>query len=111
MLLALVVVMTACQQKKIGYVDNVKLMDSYQEKMDVEAKFKAKAENLTRKRDSISQAFQLELQEFQAKPRDWLRTKHRKNMGYCNSAVNLWGSNYSRKNSRSNKKARLKWIA
>ncbi|WP_420603527.1 OmpH family outer membrane protein [Flagellimonas sp.] len=57
----------ACQQNKIGYVDNVKLMDGYQEKIDVEAKFKTKVEALTKKRDSISQAFQLELQAFQTK--------------------------------------------
>ncbi|MEX0315940.1 MAG: OmpH family outer membrane protein [Allomuricauda sp.] len=65
LLIALVVV--ACQQNKIGYVDNVKLMDGYQEKIDVETKFKTKAEALTKKRDSISQSFQLELQEFQTK--------------------------------------------
>ncbi|WP_190810405.1 OmpH family outer membrane protein [Flagellimonas sp. S3867] len=57
----------ACQQNKIGYVDNVKLMDGYQEKIDIEAKFKTKVEALAKKRDSISQAFQLELQAFQTK--------------------------------------------
>ncbi|TMU55073.1 OmpH family outer membrane protein [Flagellimonas algicola] len=57
----------ACQQNKIGYVDNVKLLDDYQEKVDIEAKYKTKVDALTKKRDSISQAFQLELQEFQAK--------------------------------------------
>lgn len=57
----------ACQQNKIGYVDSVKLMDEYQEKKDIEAKFKVKADAMTRKRDSISQAFQMELQAFQAK--------------------------------------------
>ncbi len=65
LLIALVTV--ACQQSKIGYVDNIKLMDGYQEKIDIEAKFKTKVDVLTKKRDSISQAFQLELQEFQAK--------------------------------------------
>ncbi len=60
--------MASCQQQaKIGYVDNLKLMDEYQEKIDVEAKFKIKADALTKKRDSISQAFQLEAQAFQAK--------------------------------------------
>ncbi|MDC6365161.1 MULTISPECIES: OmpH family outer membrane protein [Flavobacteriaceae] len=65
----LVVALTAvaCQQNKIGYVDNVKLLDGYQEKIDVEAKFKVKADALAKKRDSISQAFQLELQELQTK--------------------------------------------
>ena len=81
MLLALVVVITACQQKKIGYVNNVELMDGYQEKIDVEAKFKAKAEGLTRKRDSISQAFQLELQEFQAKAQRMAQNKAQEEYG------------------------------
>ncbi len=60
-------VLASCKQEKIGYVDNVKLMNDYQEKIDVEAKFKVKADALTKKRDSISQAFQLEAQAFQAK--------------------------------------------
>jgi len=57
----------ACKQEKIGYVDNVKLMDEYQEKIDVEAKFKTKADALAKKRDSISQSFQIEAQAFQEK--------------------------------------------
>ena len=58
--------LTSCQQSKIGYVDNVKLMDEYQEKIDVEADFKVKLDALTKRRDSISQAFQAEAQAFQA---------------------------------------------
>ena len=57
----------SCTQEKIGYVDNVKLMQDYQEKIDIEAKFKVKADALTKKRDSISQAFQIEAQAFQVK--------------------------------------------
>lgn len=57
----------ACQQEKIGFVDNVKLMNEYQEKIDVEAKFKTKAEALAKTRDSISQSFQMEAQAFEAK--------------------------------------------
>lgn len=67
MILALAVMAMACQQNKIGFVDSVKLMDEYQEKMDVEARFKTKADAMTKKRDSISQSFQMELQAFQAK--------------------------------------------
>lgn len=62
-----VLIMASCQQEKIGYVDNIKLMDAYQQKIDIEAKFKTKADALTKKRDSISQAFQMEAQAFQAK--------------------------------------------
>ena len=57
----------ACQQDKNGFVDNVKLMKEYQEQMDIQAKFKIKAETLTKQRDSISQAFQAEAQAFQTK--------------------------------------------
>lgn len=65
--IVLAVLAISCQQNKIGFVDNVELLDGYQEKVDVEAKFNAKVETLSKKRDSISQAFQLELQEFQSK--------------------------------------------
>ena len=67
MILALAITAMACQQNKIGFVDSVKLMDEYQEKIDVEARFKTKADAMTKKRDSISQSFQMELQAFQAK--------------------------------------------
>lgn len=43
------------------------LMDKYQEKMDIEARYKTKTASLNKKRDSVSQAFQLEAQAFQAK--------------------------------------------
>lgn len=67
MVLAIALTAMACQQNKIGYVDSVKLMDEYQEKIDVEARFKTKADALAKKRDSISQSFQIELQAFQTK--------------------------------------------
>ncbi len=56
-----------CQQSKIAYVDYPELLDGYQRKKDVEAKFQLQAEEFARKRDSISQAFQLQAQEVQAK--------------------------------------------
>ncbi len=62
-----VILATACQQQKIGYVDTVELLEGYQEKIDVETRFNTKRSAFTKKRDSISQAFQLELQDFQTK--------------------------------------------
>lgn len=59
--------MMSCQQEKIGFVDNVKLMDGYQKKKDVEAAYQIKSEAFTRKRDSISQVFQMEAQDLQNK--------------------------------------------
>lgn len=62
-----IIIFTSCTQEKIAFVDNVKLMNEYQEKIDVEEKYKEKADVLTKKRDSISQAFQAEATEFQSR--------------------------------------------
>lgn len=77
----LVITAAACQQNKIGYVDNVKLMDDYKEKKDIEAKFQSKVEVLTKKRDSISQAFQIELQAFQSKAQSMSQKKAQEEYG------------------------------
>ncbi|MDO1512902.1 OmpH family outer membrane protein [Maribacter confluentis] len=69
------VLLASCQQEKIGYVDNVKLMDEYQQKIDVEAKFKERADVLAKRRDSISQAFQMEAQAFQTKAQSMSQSK------------------------------------
>ena len=65
----------SCQQEKIGFADNVKLMDTYKEKLDIEARFKTKSEAFTKKRDSISQAFQLEAQDFQSRAQKLAQAK------------------------------------
>lgn len=56
---------TSCQDKKIGYVDNTTLINEIQEKKDLETKFQGKQEAFKKKTDSISQAFQLEVQQTQ----------------------------------------------
>ena len=43
----------SCQQDKIGFVDNVGLMDKYQEKIDIETRYKAKTASFNKKRDSV----------------------------------------------------------
>jgi len=74
MALALISVF-ACQESKIGFVDNQKLMDEYQEKIDLETKVKAKVDKLTKKRDSISQSFQMRAQAFQEKAQKMAQSK------------------------------------
>lgn len=79
--LAIIFGLASCQETKIGYVDNVKLMDEYQEKIDVEAEFTKKTEALGKKRDSISQAFQAEAQAFQAEAEKMSQTKAQEQYG------------------------------
>lgn len=62
------VALTSCQeQAKIGFVDNGKVINDYQEKKDIEDKYKVKDEAFKKRTDSIGKAFQLEAQAFQLK--------------------------------------------
>ncbi|GAB5473161.1 MAG: OmpH family outer membrane protein [Maribacter sp.] len=90
--LALVtLIVFSCQQQKIGYVDNVKLMDAYQEKIDIEAKFKSKAEVLGKKRDSITQAYQIEAQAFQLKAQKMSQQKAQEEYGVMQQRAQFIG--------------------
>lgn len=57
----------SCQQQKIAYVDNSFVINDYQEKKDIEAKYKVKVDAYNKKRDSLGKSLQLEYQEFQLK--------------------------------------------
>lgn len=59
--------MAACQQDKIGFVDNTKLLEGYQEKIEVQSKYDTKNEAFNKKRDSIVQAIGLEEQTLKNK--------------------------------------------
>lgn len=63
--LVLVTFYSCQEEKKIGYVDNSILINEYQEKKDIETKFQRKEDVFKKKADSISQAFQLEVQDTQ----------------------------------------------
>ncbi|WP_308991752.1 OmpH family outer membrane protein [Mariniflexile litorale] len=63
---AVMLAFTSCQeQAKIGFVDNGTVINDYQEKKDIEAKFQTKEEAFRKKADSVGQEFQLEVQETQ----------------------------------------------
>ena len=59
--------MSSCQkEQKIGFIDNGKVINEYQQKKDLEAKYLAKDGAFQKRADSIGQAFQLEAQAFQS---------------------------------------------
>lgn len=68
-------ILAACKQEKIGYVDTVRLMENSEEKKDIESKYQVKSASWTKKRDSISQALQLEAQALQTKVQSMSQTK------------------------------------
>ena len=73
--LLLIVLMSCQNQQKIGFVDNGKMINEYQEKKDVEEKYRQKEQTFQVKTDSISKAFQLEAQDFQLKASSMPRSK------------------------------------
>lgn len=60
------VAFASCQeQQKIAFIDNGKVINDYQMKIDIEDQFKIKDEAFKKRMDSIGKAFQLEAQNFQ----------------------------------------------
>lgn len=66
--LMVLVAFASCQeQQKIAFIDNGKVINDYQMKIDIEEQFKQKDEVFKVRMDSIGKAFQMEAQGFQAK--------------------------------------------
>jgi outer membrane protein len=60
--------LVSCEQSlKTGFIDNSEVINKYQEKLDIEAKYKAKIDAFQKRTDSTTKAFQIEAQAFQAK--------------------------------------------
>lgn len=87
-----VLMIVSCQnQSKIGYVDNVKLMEDFQEKKDFDTRFKVKDDAMTKKRDSISQAYQFEAQAFQIKASKMSQAKAQEEYGVMQQRAQQMG--------------------
>ena len=87
----LVVGVSACKQDKIGFVDNVKLMSEYQEKIDVEEAYKKKMEVLSKKSDSLNQSFQLEYQQLQTRAQRMSQKKAQEELGLLQQKTQFIG--------------------
>lgn len=61
------VTLASCQEQKIGYVDNGKVINEIQEKKDIESKYDVLNESLKSRADSIGRTYQTEYQELQGK--------------------------------------------
>lgn len=62
-----ILLFTSCQQQKIGYVNNGDIINELIEKKDIEKKYQDKDKVFQAKRDSMVNAFQLEIKEAQTK--------------------------------------------
>jgi outer membrane protein len=81
--LALVmVVFSSCQkEKKIAYIENGTVINDYQEKKDIEARFQLQDEAFRKRADSIGRAFQAEVQSTQATAQKSSQSKAQELMG------------------------------
>ncbi len=73
--------LASCQQDNIAFVDSTKLINEYQEKIDVEAQFKTKADKFQKRADSLSRAFQGEAMEFENKSKSLSQTAAQEQYG------------------------------
>ncbi|MEN8885300.1 MAG: OmpH family outer membrane protein [Winogradskyella sp.] len=64
--LVILVAFASCQdQTKIAFVDNGKVINDYQMKIDIENRFKKKDEDYKKRTDSIGKSYQLDAQQTQ----------------------------------------------
>ncbi|QRM88700.1 OmpH family outer membrane protein [Lacinutrix sp. WUR7] len=63
--LVTVLVFTSCEQQKIAFIDNGELINEYQGKKDIEAKYKIKDEAFKKNTDSLASGFQIEAKAFE----------------------------------------------
>ncbi|MEN1784681.1 MAG: OmpH family outer membrane protein [Bacteroidota bacterium] len=80
-ILIAMLILVSCDQNKIGYVEYISLMDDYQEKIDIENKYKVKSEAMNKKRDSLAQAIQLEYQAVQTRVQSMSEKKAQEEIG------------------------------
>ena len=65
-----ILIFTSCQQtEKIGFIDNSKLINEYQEKIDIEERIKVKVTAFQKRTDSLRKVFQLDVNEAEIKAR------------------------------------------
>lgn len=66
--LSLILVLVSCEeQQKIAFIDNAKVVNEFQKKIDFEKEFQVKVTAFNKKADSLEKAIQIEAQLFQAK--------------------------------------------
>jgi len=77
-----ILTLASCQQsQKIGFIDNGKVINDYQKKIDLEEEFKAKDLAFQKRTDSIGKAFQLEVQQTQVLAQKETQSKAQELMG------------------------------
>lgn len=80
-LLAMMVLASCQKPNKIGFIDNGTVINDYQEKKDIEAKFQEKEEKFRKRADSIGRAFQAEVQVTQKEAQRASQKKQQELMG------------------------------
>ncbi len=106
--LAAILVLASCQQNKIAYVDYATLMDGFDKKVELETRFQSRAAAFARKRDSISQAFQLEAQDLQSKTQGMSQQKAQEEFSALQQRGQLIGNQLQQEEQRMQQEGQVK---
>ncbi|WP_088339974.1 OmpH family outer membrane protein [Robiginitalea sediminis] len=107
-ILAGAILLASCEQNKIAHVDYATLMDGYQRKKDLESGYQIKAENYARKRDSISQVFQMEAQEMQNRARSMSQQSAQEEMNALQQRAQMVGQQLQQEEQQMQRMGQLK---
>ncbi|GAK77476.1 MULTISPECIES: OmpH family outer membrane protein [Nonlabens] len=67
-LVAILIIAASCQEtQKVVFIDNAKVYEEYQEKIDLEASITKRQEDFKKRTDSLAMAYQMEAAPLQAK--------------------------------------------
>lgn len=91
----------AYQQSKIAYIESSDLVNDYQEKKDIEARIQVKIDAYEKKRDSLSQAFKVEAEDFDLEAPKMPQAKAQERYNALLQKSHLFSNDYSRRNKRS----------
>lgn len=75
LILATALLAISCEQQKIAFVDNTKLISEYQEKIDLENEYQVAFEQFQKQADSLGAIFQAEAQDFQNRAQKMSQSK------------------------------------
>ena len=98
----------SCQETKIAYVDYPSLLDGYERKKDVEANYQNQAEAYTRRRDSISQAFQIQAQEVQSQTQSMSQQAAQEQMNSLQQRAQLIGQQLQQEEAQMQRMGQMK---
>lgn len=92
--IAVVGLVSCAKQDNIVFVDRTKLLDEYQERKDLESKYKDKLEKYGMKKDSVSKALDIEAKDFQDKAKSMSQKQQEEKYNMLMQKSQYWNQQF-----------------